>query len=134
MEATMTAGATEALKADRAALLDIGSQLEDGEWAAPSGCAGWTVKDVVAHMGALYALVVDRSTLPDVGDVPTEQAQEVYVESRRAWSPGEVPARVAGGGHDLVLWATQRAGWDELGVTAEGDERALAIARRVHVF
>ncbi|GAA1913063.1 maleylpyruvate isomerase family mycothiol-dependent enzyme [Nocardioides lentus] len=37
----------EAERRDLAALL---ADLDDGEWAAPSLCAGWTVRDVVAHL------------------------------------------------------------------------------------
>jgi uncharacterized protein (TIGR03083 family) len=82
--------ALEALAADRAALLEIGSALSVAEWAAPSGCPGWSVQDVVAHVGALYWVVADPTSLPDAGDRPTEAAQEFYVESRRSWSATEV--------------------------------------------
>ena len=32
------------------ALLDLLAGLEDGEWATPTACDGWSVKDVAAHM------------------------------------------------------------------------------------
>jgi uncharacterized protein (TIGR03083 family) len=82
--------ALEALAADREALLRIGSALSASEWAAPSGCPGWSVQDVVAHVAALYWAVADPSALPDAGDRPTEEAQEFYVQSRRSWSAAEV--------------------------------------------
>jgi uncharacterized protein (TIGR03083 family) len=84
--------ATDSLKADRTALLEICSGLREADWRAESGCGGWTVQDVVAHMTALYWLVVDRSKLPDVTGLPTEEAQEVYVAERRSLSPAEVVA------------------------------------------
>jgi uncharacterized protein (TIGR03083 family) len=84
--------ATEGLEADRAALLAIFAGLTEADWQAQSGCAGWTVQDVVAHMGALFWVVVDRKRLPDVSGLPTEQAQEVYVAARRALSAAEVAA------------------------------------------
>jgi uncharacterized protein (TIGR03083 family) len=84
--------ATDGLEADRAALLEICAGLGEADWRAPSGCSGWTVQDVVAHMGALYWLVVDRTKLPDVGDLPTERAQDVYVESRRSMTAEQVLA------------------------------------------
>jgi uncharacterized protein (TIGR03083 family) len=248
----MTRGAIESLRADRAAVLDITGALTGAEWKAPSGCAGWSLQDVVAHMGALYWLVVDRAALPDATGVPTERAQERYVEARRSWSAGqvlddyatvsakaldaledleqldiEVPlgdlgtyhasllpnayafdhythiradlfaprgsldgppppsdelrlaptidwiaaaapqqnaellaplggaiavdvtgpaarsftigsgdvvATVACGGHDLVLWSTQRATWDALDVSAVGAPDAVAVARQLHIF
>lgn len=82
--------ATQSLKADRDALIGICNVLGDADWKAVSGCAGWSVKDVVAHMGALFWLVVDPSTLPSVEGMPAEQAQDVYVESRRSWSAARI--------------------------------------------
>jgi uncharacterized protein (TIGR03083 family) len=82
--------AVESLRADREALLQICAGLAEDQWRAPSGCAGWTVQDVVAHMGALWYTIIDPSALPDTGDMPTEQAQEVIVESRRSWAPQQV--------------------------------------------
>src|SRR4051812_31937012 len=90
MGGSMTSGATDALRADRDALLEICAGLTDAEWKSESGCAGWSVQDVVAHMGALYWLVVDGSKLPDTTGVPTERAQDICVESRRSWSAQQV--------------------------------------------
>lgn len=84
--------ATDSLEADRAELLKLCSGLTEADWRAESGCEGWTVQDVVSHMAALYWLVVDRSKLPDVGDLPTERAQDVYVEQRRAMTAEQVLA------------------------------------------
>jgi uncharacterized protein (TIGR03083 family) len=86
----MTSGATDALRADRDALLEICAGLTDADWKAESGCAGWSVQDVVSHMAGLYWLVVDASALPDTSGVPTERAQDLVVESRRSMSPQEV--------------------------------------------
>jgi uncharacterized protein (TIGR03083 family) len=88
----MTQRAIEALAADREALLKIGAGLGETEWGSESGCVGWSVQDVVAHLGSLYWAVVDPSTLPDVSDLPTERAQEVIVEQRRSWTAAEVLA------------------------------------------
>jgi uncharacterized protein (TIGR03083 family) len=80
-----------ALKADRAALLEACRQLGASDWEAWSGCAGWTVKDVVSHLGALFWNVVDPSVLPDTTGLSTEQAQEFVVrERRRAMSAANV--------------------------------------------
>ena len=83
-------GAIEALRADREALLEIGEGLSDDQWGSPSGCPGWSVQDLVAHMGALFTVVVDPSSLPDAGDAPTEKTQEIYVAARRSWSPAQI--------------------------------------------
>ena len=84
--------AIEAISADRAALLDIGRTLTDTEWQAPSGCPGWRVQDVVAHLANLFWLVVDPATLPDTTAMPTEAAQEAAVQARRTWSAADVLA------------------------------------------
>ena len=88
----MTQTAIEALAADREALLKIGAGLGETEWGSQSGCPGWSVQSVVAHLGALYWVVVDPSTLPDVSDLPTERAQDVLVENRRSWTAAQVLA------------------------------------------
>lgn len=80
----------DALSADRGALLEIAGQIDETDWSAPSGCAGWSLKDVVAHLGALFWMVVDPSRLPDTSGLPTEQAQEVFVKARRSLSPAEI--------------------------------------------
>ena len=46
----------------------------------------------MAHLGALYAMVVDPSTLPDVTGLPTERAADVFVEQRRSWTAARVLA------------------------------------------
>jgi uncharacterized protein (TIGR03083 family) len=248
----MGRGAIEALRADREALVGICRGLGDGDFAAGSACAGWSVKDVVAHMGALFQMAVDPAVLPDTTGLPTERAQDVLVESRRAWSAeqvvadyeavseealgrlagldgldmelalgdlgtypahvlpnayafdhythiradlfaprgpltgppppsdemrlapaldwveaaleqqnpaaadaltgaldivlhgpgartirlgsGKITARVGSETSAFVLWITGRAGWDEAGVTSEGDDGPLAVARSLHVF
>jgi uncharacterized protein (TIGR03083 family) len=86
-------GAIQALEADRKELLALCSGFGDAEWKAESGCEGWSVQDLVAHLGALFWLTVDPAGLPDTAaDLPTERAQDVFVEARRSWSPAEVLA------------------------------------------
>ncbi|MGP0029211.1 MAG: maleylpyruvate isomerase family mycothiol-dependent enzyme [Acidimicrobiales bacterium] len=244
--------AINALKSDRAALLAICDGFDRDDWEAPSGCAGWSVKDVVSHVGALFWMVVDPGNLPDVTALATERAQDALVEARRSmdapavladyesvsasalevlasfagqdleiplgdlgtyaasllptafcfdhyvhiradlfaprgpltgqpppsdelrlvpvldWIEAALPqqnaekldalggsvelvvdgpgartirigsgdalGQVASDAHSLVLWVTQRATWDDVGVKVSGDERGLAAARNLHVF
>jgi len=58
----MTTGAIDALHADREAMLKIGTGLTDAEWATASGCPGWSVKDVLAHLGTLLRLLIDPAS------------------------------------------------------------------------
>ncbi len=91
----MPSTAIKALESERGALLDICARLSDADWKTDSGCAGWSVQDVVAHLGALFWLVVDPSRLPGVGGLPTEHAQDVLVEARRTMGPAQVLADYA---------------------------------------
>jgi uncharacterized protein (TIGR03083 family) len=86
----MTDRALDALRAEREVLLDVCAGLGEADWKAPSGCPGWSVQDVVAHVGALYWAVADPSGLPDTTGLPTERAQDIYVEDRRSWSSAQV--------------------------------------------
>jgi uncharacterized protein (TIGR03083 family) len=79
--------AVAAVMADRAALLEIGRGLTPGQWQAPSGCRGWSVQDVVAHLATEFWTVVDPSQLPDATGQSLERAMETLVESRRGLSP-----------------------------------------------
>lgn len=82
----------EATRADRAALLAIGSGLTDEQWQAPSGCEGWSVKDVVTHLANLFWAAVDGTQLPDTAGQATEQAQDTAVAARRDRPAAEVLA------------------------------------------
>ncbi|OBF55313.1 pantothenate synthetase [Mycobacterium sp. 852002-53434_SCH5985345] len=66
--------------------------MPDSTWAEDSGCAGWSVQDLVSHMACSYWLAVDPSTLPDPGGLPAERAADLYVASRRSMTPAEVVA------------------------------------------
>ena len=88
----MTSAAIRALEAERGALLETCAELTDADWKAESGCDGWSVQDVVAHLGALFWIVVDPQALPDASGLPTERAQDVYVEARRSLSPAQILA------------------------------------------
>jgi uncharacterized protein (TIGR03083 family) len=84
--------ALDAVRADGAALLDVGAALTEEQWQAPSGCQGWRIQDVVTHMANLFWILVDPSKLPPLDGVPTEQAQEAAVQARRGMSGAEALA------------------------------------------
>jgi uncharacterized protein (TIGR03083 family) len=89
------AEAIKALSVDREAVLEICSGLSDDNWTAETGCAGWSVKDLISHLGALFWAAIDPSVLPEVGDLRAEEANEVYVAARRSLSSDEVLADYA---------------------------------------
>jgi uncharacterized protein (TIGR03083 family) len=104
--------AIEAVRADHSALLEICAGLSDKEWQAESGCPGWTVQDVVAHMGNLFWAVVDASRLPDTSGMPTERAQDVGVAARRGEDPAAVLADYSEVGSVALDKLSELAGLD----------------------
>jgi len=87
----MSTLAVEGLRAERDATLTIAKSLTDDEWNAPSDCAGWAVRDVIAHMASILHGVADPSVMPDLSG-GTENGMEVPVAERRAWTIEEVVA------------------------------------------
>jgi uncharacterized protein (TIGR03083 family) len=66
-------------------LVDIGRGLDDTEWHTPSAAAGWSVRDVISHVGCLLELLqaaVRGETLPDSG---IEAINDAMVAERRGW-------------------------------------------------
>lgn len=88
----MASDAIEAVRSDRDAVLRIGAALTAEDWRAGSGCPGWSVQDVLAHLGLLFWSVVDAARLPDVSGLATERAQDALVASRRDWPAAAVLA------------------------------------------
>jgi uncharacterized protein (TIGR03083 family) len=81
-----------ALKAERAAVVQFLHGLGDDEWARPSRCAGWSIQDVVSHMGAaahgtFTPWVVKMMTSKDI-----EAGNDADAARRRDWAPGKVLA------------------------------------------
>jgi hypothetical protein len=66
-------------------LIDIAQSLNEREWQTPSAAAGWSVQDVVSHVGCLLELLqaaVRGEAVPDEG---IERLNEVTVAGRRDW-------------------------------------------------
>ena len=77
----------------------FGAGLTEAQWKAPTEVPGWTVQDNLAHLSALERRILGRPEpdhrIPDVLDhVKNEfgHANEIFVDSRRAWSGAEVLA------------------------------------------
>lgn len=65
--------------------------LTDEEWARPSGCDGWTVRDLVAHMSSNYKEVVDPSPPPpEPIDLPAERMMDLLVDARDGWTNEQI--------------------------------------------
>jgi uncharacterized protein (TIGR03083 family) len=69
------------------------SSLTDEEWNRPSGCTGWTVRDLVAHMSSNYKETVDPSPPPsEPVQLPAERMMDLLVEPRKDWTNQQILA------------------------------------------
>jgi hypothetical protein len=88
--AASPADALASIRADHAALLTLLQNCSSATWAARSGCPGWTVKDLVAHLGTMFWRTADPSRLADTRGLPMEVGAERDVASRAGWDEGRV--------------------------------------------
>src|SRR4051794_32773805 len=80
---TMTTAAIDALRSDHQALVALAATFTADDWATPSACDGWSVKDLLGHMTQLFRLVVDPAGLPEADPAGTERTQDRYVDALR---------------------------------------------------
>ena len=77
---------------ERDDLLAFCRTLTPEEWAAPSRCEGWSVQDVVAHMGGIAHGVFTPAALKLMTTKNLERNNDIDVETRRSWAPQQVLA------------------------------------------
>lgn len=84
----MTTQAVEALRLIHEQVQDLMPRISADEWSKPSGCAGWRVQDVLAHMSSNMKETVDPSPAPPDAspDIKAEDAMEALVSPRRDWT------------------------------------------------
>jgi uncharacterized protein (TIGR03083 family) len=79
-----------ALRAERNAVMDFCRDLSPTEWEAPSRCEGWTVHDVVAHMGAAYHGTFGWWVIKLMLSKDVEAGNDRDAAARRSWPPEKV--------------------------------------------
>lgn len=79
-----------AYKTDRTNILALLHDLSDEEWAAPSKCAGWAVRDVVSHMGAACHGSFTPWILKLIAGKDIEAANDRDAEKRKSWEPAKL--------------------------------------------
>lgn len=99
----MSAAAVPALHNESAHVLALLDTLTDAEWNAPSGCTGWRVQDVVAHMGAVFRSICGDTSIPSDPTGDAEKSAELAVAPRKTWTPAQVAA-------EYREWAPQGIG------------------------
>lgn len=85
-----------ALRTEHTVLLDLVISLSTEQWNAPSRAAGWSVADVVGHVGATaHQMYMPAGILASRGP-SLETANEGPVEVRRAWTRERVVVELVG--------------------------------------
>ena len=80
----MTVGGVSALGLGIADVTSVIMSLSDEDWSQPSACVGWSVRDVVAHLGSEFKEEVEPSV--HATQLPMEQSMALLVEARRSWT------------------------------------------------
>ena len=79
-----------ALRAERAALLEVCELLDESQWQAASKAPGWSVRDVVAHMGSGCHSIFTPSALKVLRSKDIETTNDDFVAQRRSWNTADV--------------------------------------------
>ncbi|WP_083746599.1 maleylpyruvate isomerase N-terminal domain-containing protein [Mycobacterium terramassiliense] len=86
----MTIDRVTALRRERDELVVTCRGLTDAEWLSPSAAAGWTIKDVIAHIGSGCHAPFSREMLLVRRSQDIERTNDILVDRRRGWTPGQV--------------------------------------------
>ena len=84
----MTTQAVEALRLIHEQLQLLVPRISADDWSKPSGCDGWRVQEVLAHMSSNMKEIADPSASPPepMPDMAAEVAMEALVSQRREWT------------------------------------------------
>ncbi len=120
---------TEACFAEIAGLC---ADLSDEEWAVPSLCPDWTVRQAIGHAVGVEDAI--RGWAISTDDLPAFERMQALTEAAAAMSSAEFAARVAeifdGRRADLAALSdadVERPSWTPVGVQTYGDFLAIRI-------
>jgi len=68
-------------------LVNVAEKLTDDQWHGSSAAAGWSVHDVVVHVGSLLELLQAAVAGADSPPIGLEQLNDQVVAGRRDWTP-----------------------------------------------
>ena len=80
----------EGMRAAGDDLLGVAAQLTEDQWRAPSAAAGWSVHDIVIHVGSLLELLQAAVAGAEPPPLGIEKLNDEVVAQRRDWN---VPKR-----------------------------------------
>ena len=122
------------------AVKDLIPSLRPDDWDRPTPCVGWSVKDVLAHLGHVEGMLVHRFEQPETPadwvaeGSPLDQVTSVGVAARRSWSSAQVLDEI-----ERAVAATHRLltrpdlDWQEESMTPVGPApRHVAIEMRIN--
>ena len=123
-----------------AAVLNLIPSLQPDDWNRPTPCVGWSVKDVLAHLGHVEGMLVHGFDQPEppadwVGDgTPLDQVTNQGVAARRPWSPARVIDEIErAAAATTSLLETPELDWNEPSSTPVGPApRSVAVEMRVN--
>lgn len=81
---------TRALRAQRAEVLSFCASLGPADWRMNSRAAGWSIQDVVAHMGAGAHAMFGPAAVRLMRGNDIERLNDEMVADRRSWPPEKV--------------------------------------------
>lgn len=119
---------------------DLMASLEPEDWNRPTPCVGWSVKDVLAHLGHVEGMMVHRFDQPDppadwIGEgTPLDQVTNQGVAARRTWSTDQVAGEIErAAAATKVLLSQPDLDWNEAASTPVGlAPRSVAVEMRVN--
>ncbi|HUS43332.1 MAG TPA: maleylpyruvate isomerase N-terminal domain-containing protein [Ilumatobacteraceae bacterium] len=90
----MTTEAVDAVRIIHGHFRHVLTNLSEDDWSKPSGCDGWRVQDMLAHVTSNQKEFVDPTPPPDepAAAMTAEQAMESLVAPRKDWSVDELLA------------------------------------------
>ena len=123
-----------------AAITKLIASLEPDDWNRPTPCVGWSVKDVLAHLGHVEGMLVHQFDQPDpptdwVGEgSPLDQITNQGVAARRNWSSARVSDEIERAAEATrVLLDQPELDWNEAAPTPVGPApRSIAVEMRVN--
>ena len=122
------------------AVTDLIASLEPDDWNRPTPCVGWSVKDVLAHLGHIEGMLVHQFDQPEppanwIGEgSPLDQVTNQGVAARRSWSPDKITDEIErAAAATSVLLGRPDLDWNEAAPTPVGPApRSVAVEMRVN--
>ena len=122
------------------AVTELVASLEPDDWNRPTPCVGWSVKDVLAHIGHIEGMLVHQFDQPDppadwIGEgSPLDQVTNQGVAARRNWTTNQVTDEIErAAAATSVLLDKPDLDWNETALTPVGPARRnVAVEMRVN--